>query len=49
MQREFASKLTLIDLNPKLEDLSALLDDAAALFDRVALGEVEIELPPASA
>lgn len=44
-----ASDLTLIHLNPKLEDLSALRDDAAATFERVVLGEDEMVLPEDSA
>ena len=44
-----ARELTLIHLNPNLEDLSVLLDDAAAIFERVALGVDEMVLPPASA
>jgi ribonuclease BN (tRNA processing enzyme) len=44
-----ARNLTLIHLNPKLEDLSLLLDDAAAIFERVALGEDGMVLPAARA
>jgi ribonuclease BN (tRNA processing enzyme) len=39
--------LTLIHLNPNLEDFSVLLNDAAAIFDRVALGEDALVLPAA--
>jgi ribonuclease BN (tRNA processing enzyme) len=44
-----ARNLTLIHLNPNLEDLSLLLDDAAAIFERVALGEDGMVLPEAPA
>lgn len=39
-----ARDLTLIHLNPKLDDLSPLLDDAAAIFERVATGEDQMVL-----
>jgi ribonuclease BN (tRNA processing enzyme) len=44
-----ARNLTLIHLNPNLEDPSVLVDDAAAIFERVALGQDEMVLPAASA
>jgi ribonuclease BN (tRNA processing enzyme) len=34
-----ATDLTLIHLNPALDDLAPLLDDAGAIFERVAVGE----------
>jgi ribonuclease BN (tRNA processing enzyme) len=39
-----AGDLTLVHLNPNVEDLSALLEDAAAIFERVALGADEMVL-----
>jgi ribonuclease BN (tRNA processing enzyme) len=39
-----AVDLTLIHLNPSLDDLAPLLADAAATFERVALGEDEMAL-----
>jgi ribonuclease BN (tRNA processing enzyme) len=43
-----ASDLTLVHLNPRLDDLSPLLEDAAAIFKRVVLGEDEMVLPAVS-
>lgn len=40
-----ATDLTLIHLNPKLNDFSILLDDATPTFERVALGEDEMAIP----
>ena len=39
-----AADLTLIHLNPRLDDLAPLLADASASFERVALGEDEMTL-----
>jgi ribonuclease BN (tRNA processing enzyme) len=39
-----ATDLTLIHLNPRLDDLAPLLDDATGTFERVALGEDEMAL-----
>jgi ribonuclease BN (tRNA processing enzyme) len=39
-----ATNLTLIHLNPTLDDLAVLLDDATGHFERVALGEDEMAL-----
>ena len=39
-----ATDLTLVHLNPTLDDLARLLDDAAGHYDRVALGEDGMEL-----
>jgi ribonuclease BN (tRNA processing enzyme) len=39
-----ATDLTLIHLNPALDDLAQLLDDARGTFHRVALGEDEMML-----
>ena len=36
--------LTLVHLNPRIEDLALLLDDARGTFERVALGEDELTL-----
>ena len=36
--------LTLIHIDPRLEDLSFLLQDAATIFERVAIGEDEMVL-----
>ena len=39
-----AADLTLIHLDPRLDDLAPLLADAAATFERVVLGEDEMTL-----
>jgi ribonuclease BN (tRNA processing enzyme) len=39
-----ATNLTLIHLNPTLDDLAILLDDATGHFERVAVGEDEMAL-----
>ena len=39
-----ATDLTLIHLNPTLEDLAGLLDDAKEYFEHVILGEDEMRL-----
>ena len=39
-----ATKLTLVHLNPTLDDHAVLLDDATDHFDQVALGEDEMAL-----
>lgn len=43
-QEAGATDLTLIHLNPTLDDLRVLLDDATGTFERVALGEDEMRL-----
>jgi ribonuclease BN (tRNA processing enzyme) len=39
-----ATDLTLIHLNPTLDDLAVLIDDAKEHFEQVALGEDEMRL-----
>ena len=39
-----AANLTLVHLNPRLDDLRLVLEDATALFERVALGQDETAL-----